>query len=188
MVKSMVCAMSAWKPSVSGVPTASSSSTIRVPASALPPQQISPSAARRSPYAVGDVAGFAERFRDAAWYRRRGSSLQCAGRRCAESMPDHAVLAHAEFVRASVPMSAGLPDLASENLRVALCCPSPNRRRWQATRARRASRRRRPRLAMRFSASAFECRRRVESMIGVRMKRNRSTPSKFTPSDLRLQR
>ena len=41
--------MSAWKPTVSGSPTRSSRSTI-VRQECIPPQQISPSAASRSPW------------------------------------------------------------------------------------------------------------------------------------------
>ena len=62
-VNSSVCAMSAWKPSVFGRSTCSSSSRFRFQL-CMPPQQISPSAASRSPNPSATVARLAEGLRD----------------------------------------------------------------------------------------------------------------------------
>ncbi len=78
--------MSAWKPSVSGRSTSSSSCTIRRQL-CMPPQQISPSAASRSPCVLGDVAGLAERLGDPLAVGLRGPSTSRPRRRPSRSAP-----------------------------------------------------------------------------------------------------
>ena len=86
--------MSAWKPTVSGSPTRSSRSTI-VRQECMPPQQISPSAASRSPWSRAIVAACLKVSAIFFWLPA-GSLAQSAGR-AGRVDPDDAVRPDAQL-------------------------------------------------------------------------------------------
>ena len=171
-----VCAMSAWKPSVFGRSTISSSCDHPLPAVHAAPADL---AFRGEPLAValGDVARLAERLGDplrvALRIRRpvrRARRRVDADRRRTCGCRDRAASCRSRTPCAPASGTSCDPRRS----------PSPSRRRSAATPARPASRRRsRARATLsrsRFSSSS------VASMLMCGSNRNRSTPSNLTPS------
>ncbi len=146
----------------------------------MPPQQISPSAASRSPCSSAMSHAFAERLGDLLRDCRRIGGPVAGARRRVD--PHDAVRPDAE-VASAFARSRRLSAPASESSRDPRRFPSPSRRRSAARPARRRSRRR--------ASSRQPCRPAAsrsssdESMLTCGSKRNRSTPSNLTPSTSR---
>ena len=132
--------MSAWNPSVFGRSTISSSSTLRLQL-CMPPQQISPSAASRSP--KSSAMSHAWRNVSAIFFVLPAGILRPLGRARRRVDADDAVLPDAEIAQL-LGDRAGLLHLRHEVASGPRRCPSPSRRRSAATPARRPSRPRSP--------------------------------------------
>src|SRR3954466_2365248 len=176
MVKSSVCAMSAWKPRVFGRFTISISSTLRLTL-CIPPQQISPSAASRSPYCSATSHDW--RNVSAIFLVLPAGSFAHSDGLAAESirttpylrMPrSFSFLAIAHALRTWVTKF-----LRSSSLPIA--DPPPVGGHTGATRDPTASPLLRILSARRFRSSS------VESMLTCGSNRNRSTPSNVVPCD-----
>ena len=119
--------MSAWKPTVCGRPTCSSSSTLRFTL-CMPPQQISPSAARRSP--KDSATSAASRNVSAIFLVLPAGSLAHSAGLGGRVDADDAVLADADVLQLLADR-AGLAHLGDEGLALLLAAhrrPATGRR------------------------------------------------------------
>ena len=172
--------MSAWKPSVFGRFTISSSSTSASSCACRPSRsRLRRRAARRSCF--GDIAGLAERVGDLL--RVAGGILRPLRRARGRIDADDAVLADAEVAQLLADR-AGLAHLGQEVLRsssLPIAEPPPVGGQTGATSD--PTTRFLPRI---LSASLFRS-SSVESMLTCGSNRNRSTPSNLTPFDFALR-
>ena len=177
IVKSSVCAMSAWNPTVWGRPTCSSNSTLRFTL-CMPPQQISPSAARRSPYPSATSA--ACRNVSAIFFVLAAGSLAQSAGLAAESIRTTPYLRMPSSF-SFFPIAQALRTWVTKDLRsssLPMADPPPVGGQTGAT-SDPTTRLRRPM----FSASRFRS-SSEESILTCGSKRKRSTPSNLTPLTL----